>query len=56
MIAIHHRSVFRYARNRWRGARRLLLGPAAVALAVRAGIEMVARALGARRERPQVGG
>ncbi len=36
MIAEHHRSVYRFASRRWRGARRLLLAPAAVFLTGRA--------------------
>jgi N-acetylglucosaminyl-diphospho-decaprenol L-rhamnosyltransferase len=56
MIVEHHRSAYRFAARRWRGARRLLLAPAAVVLAVRAAAEMAARALGARPGRPQVSG
>jgi N-acetylglucosaminyl-diphospho-decaprenol L-rhamnosyltransferase len=56
MIVEHHRSAFRFAARRWQGARRLLLVPAAVVLAVRAAVEMAARALGARPGRPQVSG
>jgi N-acetylglucosaminyl-diphospho-decaprenol L-rhamnosyltransferase len=56
MIVAHHRSAYRFADRRWRGARRLLLLPAAVVLALRAGAEIAARALGARPGRPQVSG
>jgi N-acetylglucosaminyl-diphospho-decaprenol L-rhamnosyltransferase len=54
MIVRHHRSVYRFANKRWRGARRVLLAPTAVFLALRAAFAIVARALGARRSRPQV--
>ena len=56
MIAEHHRSAFRFAERRWHGPRRLLLLPAAVFLAVRAGLEIGARALGSRPVRPRVSG
>lgn len=56
MIVRHHRSVYRFATKHWRGARRLLLLPAAVLLAVRAGIAITARALGARASRPRISG
>jgi N-acetylglucosaminyl-diphospho-decaprenol L-rhamnosyltransferase len=56
MIVRHHRSAYRFADKRWRGARRLLLVPAAVFLTLRAAIEVAARALGARPGRPQVSG
>ncbi len=56
MIVRHHRSAYRFANKRWRGARRALLVPAAVFLTVRAAIEVAARALGARPGRPQVSG
>lgn len=36
MLAAHHRSLFRFATKRYRGARRLLLVPAAAVLTVRA--------------------
>ena len=54
MIVRHHRSVHRFATKHWRGARLLLLVPAAVLLTVRAAFAIVARALGPRRSRPQV--
>jgi N-acetylglucosaminyl-diphospho-decaprenol L-rhamnosyltransferase len=56
MIVAHHRSAFRFAERRWHGPRRLLLVPAAVLLAVRASIEIGARALGSRPDRPRVSG
>jgi N-acetylglucosaminyl-diphospho-decaprenol L-rhamnosyltransferase len=56
MIVRHHQSTFRFATKTWRGARRLLLLPTAVLLAVRAGIAVAARALGARPGRPRVTG
>jgi len=56
MIVRHHQSAFRFAIKSWRGARRLLLAPAAVLLVVRAGIAVAARALGARPGRPRVTG
>jgi hypothetical protein len=56
MIVEHHRSAYRFAARRWRGVHRLLLLPAAVVLTVRAGVEIAARALGARPGRPQVSG
>jgi N-acetylglucosaminyl-diphospho-decaprenol L-rhamnosyltransferase len=56
MIVRHHRSAYRFAAKRWRGARRLLLVPTTVLLSVRAAVAIVARALGARRSRPQVTG
>jgi hypothetical protein len=48
MIVEHHRSAYRFASKRWRGLRRLLLAPAAVLLACRAGVAMAVRALGHR--------
>jgi N-acetylglucosaminyl-diphospho-decaprenol L-rhamnosyltransferase len=56
MIAEHHRSAYRFADRRWRGARRLLLVPAACFLALRAMFDMAARALRARSETPRVSG
>jgi GT2 family glycosyltransferase len=56
MIVRHHRSVYRFADKRWRGAKRALLVPAACFLTARAAIEVVARVLGARPGRPQVSG
>jgi N-acetylglucosaminyl-diphospho-decaprenol L-rhamnosyltransferase len=56
MIVRHHRSVYRFATKRWRGARRLLLLPTALLLGVRAGIAIVARALGARPGQPSITG
>jgi N-acetylglucosaminyl-diphospho-decaprenol L-rhamnosyltransferase len=56
MIAEHHRSAFRFAERRWRGVRRLFLIPAACFLAVRAAVEICARALGSRPGRPRVSG
>ena len=56
MIVRHHRSVYRFATKSWRGPRRLLLLPAAVLLAVRAGIAIAARTLGARASRPRISG
>ena len=56
MIVEHHRSAYRFASRRWRGARRLLLVPAAVLLAGRAVVEIGARAAGSRPETPRVSG
>ncbi|MET0276446.1 MAG: glycosyltransferase family 2 protein [Acidimicrobiia bacterium] len=56
MIVRHHRSVYRYARKRWRGPKRLLLVPAAMFLTMRATIEVVARIFGARPGQPKVSG
>jgi len=56
MIVRHHRSAYRFAEKRWRGAKRVLLVPAAVFLTGRAVLEVAARALGARPGRPQVSG
>ena len=56
MIAEHHRSVYRFAARRWRGPQRLLLVPAACFLAVRAAVDMAARALRTRPETPRVSG
>jgi len=53
MIVRHHRSVYRFAAKRWHGARRLLLAPTAVLLALRAGCAVVARALSPRRARAE---
>jgi N-acetylglucosaminyl-diphospho-decaprenol L-rhamnosyltransferase len=43
MIAIHHRSLYRYAAKTWSGPRRWLLPLVAVALAVRTGLAWVQR-------------
>jgi N-acetylglucosaminyl-diphospho-decaprenol L-rhamnosyltransferase len=56
MIVEHHRSAYRFAARRWRGLRRLLLGPAACFLALRAAVDMGARALRTRPEPPRVSG
>lgn len=56
MIVRHHRSAYRFAAKSWRGARRLLLAPTACLLSVRAGLAIVARALGARPGRAHVTG
>ena len=56
MIVEHHRSVYRFSARRWRGARRLLLLPAACFLTLRAGVDIAARALGTRPETPRVSG
>lgn len=45
MIAEHHRSLARYAGDRWHGPRRALLVPAAVGLSARAGVMMGLHAL-----------
>lgn len=50
MILAHHRSSYRYLEKHWRGARRLLLLPAALFLAGRALCAVAATALAARRE------
>jgi len=51
MIVEHHRSLLRFARKRWTGARRALLIPAAAVLSVRAGIEMTVRSFTPRATR-----
>ena len=56
MIVEHHRSAYRFLARRWRGARRLLLLPAACFLTVRAAVDMAVRALGTRPETPKVSG
>lgn len=56
MIVEHHRSLWRFAARRWRGPRRLLLVPAAVYLAVRAGLAMLANLLPGKRRAPRVSG
>jgi N-acetylglucosaminyl-diphospho-decaprenol L-rhamnosyltransferase len=43
MIAVHHRSLYRYVAKTWTGPRRLLLPLVAVALAVRTGLAWVQR-------------
>ena len=48
MIVAHHRSAYRFASKSWRGARRLLLLPAAALLAVRALFALASRALRTR--------
>jgi len=55
MLAEHHRSLWRFAERRWVGARRLFLGPAAVFLAIRAGLTMVHHAALRHRNRAQAG-
>jgi N-acetylglucosaminyl-diphospho-decaprenol L-rhamnosyltransferase len=56
MIAEHHRSLYRYASKRWRGARRLALPFAAAFLTLRAGLAMAEHALRRRPKPPQVTG
>jgi N-acetylglucosaminyl-diphospho-decaprenol L-rhamnosyltransferase len=56
MIVEHHRSVYRFAARRWHGPRRLLLLPLAGLLAVRAVVDLAARALRTRPETPRVSG
>jgi N-acetylglucosaminyl-diphospho-decaprenol L-rhamnosyltransferase len=56
MIAEHHRSLYRFASKRWRGARRLALPPAAAFLALRAALAMADHALRRRPSPPQVTG
>jgi N-acetylglucosaminyl-diphospho-decaprenol L-rhamnosyltransferase len=56
MIAEHHRSLYRFASKRWRGARRLALPLAAAFLALRAGLAMAEQALRRRPKPPQVTG
>ncbi|MEX1008858.1 MAG: glycosyltransferase family 2 protein [Acidimicrobiia bacterium] len=56
MIVRHHRSAYRFAAKRWQGVQRLLLVPAALLLCVRAGVAIVARALGARPGPPRLTG
>jgi N-acetylglucosaminyl-diphospho-decaprenol L-rhamnosyltransferase len=53
MIVQHHRSMYRFASKRWRGAKRLLLVPAAAFLAARAVVFVALATLrprGSRRE------
>lgn len=50
MLVEHHRSLFRFARKRWRGPRRVLLLPAAAYLAVRAVLAMAAHLLSRRSQ------
>ena len=56
MIVEHHRSLLRFAGKRWRGPKRLLLGPAAVYLAFRTMFAMFIRAARPRSEKPSVKG
>jgi N-acetylglucosaminyl-diphospho-decaprenol L-rhamnosyltransferase len=56
MIVEHHRSLLRFARKRWRGAKRVLLGPAAVYLAFRTVFAMFIRAARPRSGKPRVKG
>lgn len=44
MVVAHHRSLFRFARKRWRGPKRALLVPAAAFLSLRAAFLVVTRA------------
>lgn len=52
MLAAHHRSLFRFAGKRYRGARRLLLVPAAIILTVRALATMALHFTRSRLRRP----
>jgi GT2 family glycosyltransferase len=56
MIIEHHRSLYRFASKRWRGARRLALPLAAAFLAVRAALAMADHGLRRRPRPPQVTG
>jgi N-acetylglucosaminyl-diphospho-decaprenol L-rhamnosyltransferase len=56
MITEHHRSLYRFASKRWRGARRLALPLAAAFLAVRAALAMADHGLRRRPRPPQVTG
>jgi N-acetylglucosaminyl-diphospho-decaprenol L-rhamnosyltransferase len=56
MISEHHRSLYRFASKRWRGARRLALPFAAAYLAVRAALAMADHGLRRRPRPPQVTG
>jgi N-acetylglucosaminyl-diphospho-decaprenol L-rhamnosyltransferase len=56
MIAEHHRSLYRFASKRWRGARRIALPPAAAFLALRTALAMADHALRRRPRPPQVTG
>lgn len=56
MISEHHRSLYRFASKRWRGARRLALPLAAAFLAVRAALAMADHGLRRRPRPPQVTG
>jgi N-acetylglucosaminyl-diphospho-decaprenol L-rhamnosyltransferase len=48
MIIEHHRSAARFADKHWHGTKRLLVGPAVAFLALRAVVQIGARALGGR--------
>jgi N-acetylglucosaminyl-diphospho-decaprenol L-rhamnosyltransferase len=52
MIVAHHRSLLRFAAQRWRGWRRVLLVPATLFLALRAVASALARAADPRPKRP----
>ena len=56
MILEHHRSAYRFASRRWEGLRRCLLPPTALFLAIRALLDMAARAVRARPDPPKVSG
>jgi len=56
MIVEHHRSLLRFASKRWRGPKRLLLGPVAVYLTFRTGLVMAVHALNPRTGAPRVKG
>ncbi len=56
MITEHHRSLYRFASKRWRGARRLALPLAAAFLTVRAALAMADHGLRRRPRPPQVTG
>ncbi|HZP31490.1 MAG TPA: glycosyltransferase family 2 protein [Acidimicrobiia bacterium] len=56
MIVEHHRSLLRFARKRWHGPKRVLVGPAAVYLAFRAVFAMCVRAARPRSGKPRVKG
>jgi N-acetylglucosaminyl-diphospho-decaprenol L-rhamnosyltransferase len=56
MIVEHHRSAYRFASRRWQGLRRWLLAPTALFLALRAVLDMAARALRRRPDPPKVSG
>ncbi|MFN8037076.1 MAG: glycosyltransferase family 2 protein [Acidimicrobiia bacterium] len=56
MIVEHHRSLYRFAKRRWTGWRRVLLPPAAVYLAVRAALAILVHSVPGRRRAARVNG
>lgn len=56
MIIEHHRSLWRFARKRWRGVRSVLLVPAGAYLLGRGALALLDRAWAGRRRMPRVTG